>query len=132
MWDNYIRETIKKGQPLTLIDSTGEIFLYFDKFKMLLPNQQYKLKKEYGVDTLMEDMVVELNGIPLIRTLIKAHHAWEIFSYLNRVPEMSAWNLSTSLWFVNNREMYYARLPRQNVVYDGRTASPFRERPSSR
>ena len=121
MWDNYIRETIEKGQPLTLIDSTGEIFLYFDKFKMLLPNQQYKLKKEYGVDTLMEDMVVELNGIPLIRTLIKAHHAWEIFSYLNRVPEMSAWNLSTSLWFVNNREMYYARLPRQNVVYDGRT-----------
>ena len=121
MWDNYIRETIEKGQPLTLVNAKGEIFLYFDKFRMLLPNQQYKLKKEYDIDTLMEDMIVELNGMPLVRTLIKAHHACEIFSYLNRVPEMKAWNLNTSLWFVDNRELYDIRLPKQNIVYDGRT-----------
>lgn len=106
---NYIGKIIKTGQPLMLVDEKGENFLYFDKLKMLLPIRQSMEKYDVKdfIQYLSGALVTELNGISLNLTLIKAQHACEVFSWLNKIPEMVKWNIQSSLWFVDNKHIIW-------------------------
>ena len=119
---NYIGKIIKTGQPLMLVDEKGENFLYFDKLKMLLPIRQSMEKYDVKdfIQYLSGALVTELNGISLNLTLIKAQHACEVFSWLNKIPEMVKWNIQSSLWFVDNKSHYMGQLSEQNIVYNGK------------
>ena len=118
---NYIGKIIKTGQPLMLVDEKGENFLYFDKLKMLLPIRQSMEKYDVKdfIQYLSGALVTELNGISLNLTLIKAQHACEVFSWLNKIPEMvkSVGRPNTScedLFVSYNANNDYSNCPTEN------------------
>lgn len=120
MLDKDIVIAIKKEKPILLISKENNLFWYFDKFRMLLPIQQDTIEREYGADTTIINGKEQLNGIQVNKTLIKAHQANEVFSILNQFTYLKSWNLTASLWFVDNSYRYIQNMP-ASIVYNGKS-----------
>ena len=104
VYDNeQIRTIVEKGRPLLLEDGKGEQYLYFDKFKMLIPIQQKERKNEYNIGIRINKKEFKIGDVPAEWGLIRANCALEVFSHLYRTAYMKMWNLKSNYWFIEDK-----------------------------
>lgn len=117
MDSNDIMNIIKNDNLLILENNEGNFFLYYNKYRILIPIQQNNFEKEYGIDTIIYERDVMLHQRQCKEKLIWASHAKELFSKLEQIPEM---NITSSLWFVDNQFRWFVDT-KYGVVYNGTT-----------
>lgn len=103
--NNNVKKIIENNGILALENSKNEIFLYYDKFRVLIPEVQNSVSDVEGVN---------LNGHIMSKILIKQEHAVELFSKLKKIKKLYPWNISSRVWAVG--DYIY-----DNSVYNGRT-----------
>lgn len=120
MDDNEIKKIIEDGKFLWLRNNRNEVFLYYDKYKVLIPIQQGDIKKEHGINTYFRMDIHQYGNISCSRSLIRSQHAKELFVKLEKVSEISSWELTSKRWLVDR--YYPTGLPVQGIVYNGITS----------
>ncbi len=115
-----IRKRVENGEPLLLEDNNQEYFIYFDKFRVLIPVRQENDFREEYEDEEVFGSNIWLNGLLVYRSLIKEEYAKEIFSWLDQIIMTREWKIDSSLWVLNPRlSGYYILKPEH--VYNGET-----------
>lgn len=115
-----IRKRAENGEPLLLEDNNQEYFIYFDKFRVLIPVRQENDFQEEYEDIEVFGRNIWLNGLLVYRSVIKEKCAKEIFSWLDQIIMTREWKIDSSLWVLNPRlSGYYTSKPEN--VYNGET-----------
>lgn len=116
MFNNEIKKIIESDNLLLLKSKGKKLFLYYDRFRMLIPLQQ-DFKEEHGYATTISTLPYQLNNIPLKQVLIKAYHAPTIFHKLSIIPMVDEWNISIRKWFIDDNYQYDMHMC--TSIYDG-------------
>lgn len=111
MNDDEIKSIIKNGNLLLLKNDKNEFFLYYNKYKILIPYEQENIAKQYDIDTYVKGNKVQLKNTIHEKELIKFQHAKELIDKLGQIPELNKWKITSNHWFVNTWG--------QKVIYNG-------------
>lgn len=121
MNESEIKNIVKTDNFLLLKNNCNndELFLYYDKYRVLIPVQQPKIEKEYGINTDICKLSYRLGNIPQSAEVIRADHARELFNRLKQVYLVSTWYISSRRWFINSRIV--SNIYENSVVYNGQS-----------
>ena len=115
-----IRKRVENGEPLLLEDNNQEYYIYFDRFRVLIPVQQGNDFQEEYEDVKIFGSNIRLNGLLVYSSAIKEEHAKEIFSWLDQIIMTREWKIDSGLWALKPRySEYYTTKPEH--VYNGET-----------
>lgn len=116
---NEVKNIIEKGKMVFLKDINGNTFLYYDKYKMLIPLKQDKGEYGDGDYYSIINQKFCLSQIQCNATLIRSQHIEEIFARLIELAETKTWELTSHLWFIDGGDPW--RFLPLGRVYNGAT-----------
>jgi len=109
-----LEQLVKENRIINFKADDGRYFLYYDKFRVLIPLNQ-KLELKLCENYYNNKSSVSIGNFSVTDNLIKANEAYELFGKLRQLKAMDLWKIDDHFWFVDDGLF----IPQ--TVYNGRT-----------